>query len=134
MSPSARASGKLSRVTFNSAIKSVWSAFAASSSDDAYQILSGYLHAWMARFAQLNCEQKITNPIIFRAIILLFPDVAQRVSDRYNKDFSAQNFTSVLEPFSKMKAQTLKNTGNSHIALYEKLQKTFRQHFTIAGA
>jgi DGQHR domain-containing protein len=134
MSPASRAQGKLSRVTFYAAIRSVWGTFAASASGDAYAILSAYLRAWMEYLKTLDCEALVTNPILFKAIILLFPDVAQRVSDRYGTDFSAQNFRYALDPvFKKITAKSLKNPGQSHIVLAEEFRKKLRQQFTIAG-
>jgi hypothetical protein len=77
---------------------------------------------------------QITNPVLFKALVLLFPDVAQRVSDRYGTKFSTQTFREILEPFlAKLKAQTLKNPGRSHLELYRIFQKTLRRQFTIAG-
>jgi DGQHR domain-containing protein len=134
MSASSRAKGKLSRVTFYAAIRSVWSTFAASTPQEAYSILSAYLHAWMQLLKERGTEDQISNPTLFKSVILLFPDVAQRVSDRYGKDFSIQNFIETLAPFKKLKAQTFRNPGQSYMAFHDRLQKLLRQQFTIAGA
>lgn len=134
MSPSTRAKGKMSRVTFNAAIRSVWSTFAASDPQEAYAILSAYLEGWRQRLKALGCEDQLINSTLFKTLILLFPDVAQRVADRHGKDFSVQRFVEALEPFKAVSAKTFRNPGQSHIALYEAFQKRLRQQFTIAGA
>lgn len=134
MSPAAKAKGKLSRVTFNAAIKGVWSTVATSSSDEAYAVLSNYLRAVVARLKALDALDRITNPVVFRGLVLLFPEVAQRVLDRYGKEFTSQNFESVLQPLGKLKASVFKAAGNSHIAFAQRLQDLFRNQFTISGS
>ena len=134
LSPSSKAKGKLSRVTFNAALKSVWNAFEASATDEAYSILSSYLRAWSYFLKKINSEELIANAALFRAVILLFPDVAQRVVDRHGRQFSTETFADVLEPFfSKLKPASIRDPGNSHVALYERFQRALRQQFTIAG-
>jgi hypothetical protein len=44
-------------------------------------------------------ENSITNPTLFRALMLLFPSVAERVADRHPNDFSVANFDEIVEPF-----------------------------------
>jgi DGQHR domain-containing protein len=134
MSPSTRGKGKISRVTFNTAIRSVWSTFAASDPQEAYDILAAYLEAWRQRLKALSCADQIVNPTLFKTLILLFPDVAQRVADRHGKDFSVQRFAEALEPFKMLPPKYFRNPGQSHLALYETFQKRLRQQFTIAGA
>jgi DGQHR domain-containing protein len=135
MSASVRASGKLSRVTFNAALRSVEDTLASTDADEAYPVLAAYLQAWMEQLNSWNCSDRITNPVVFRAIVLLFPDVAQRVEDRHGKKFSAANFRNLMEPlFRKLSATAVKNSGNSHVTLHESFQKKLRQQFTIAKA
>jgi DGQHR domain-containing protein len=134
MSSASRTKGKISRVTFNAAIRSVWSTFAASDPQEAYAILAAYLEGWRQRLKALDCQDQIVNPTLFKALILLFPDVAQRVADRHGNDFTAQRFIEALEPFKALPAKTFRNPGQSHVVLYETFQKRLRQQFTIAGA
>jgi DGQHR domain-containing protein len=134
MSSSEHARGKLSRVTFYAALKGIWGTFAESEAERAYSILAAYLHIWMEKLKKSACENQMTNPVLFKALVLLFPDVAQRVSDRRGSNFSTQTFREVLEPFlEKLKAPTLKRPGRSHIELYQTFQKALRRQFTIAG-
>jgi DGQHR domain-containing protein len=81
LSPSERRKGKLSRVTFNAALKSIWTAFAESDPDFVYKVLSAYLSACLAGLRIHNAEANIINPTLFKALILLFPNVAERVVD-----------------------------------------------------
>lgn len=135
MSPSSRTGGKLSRVTFNAALKSVLSIFEMSTSAEVYRILSAYLQVWIDYLAESSGSDWITNPVLFKAIVSFFHDVAQRVADRSGKDFSTENFREVLKPFfSKTRKASLKNPGHSHVQLYEIFKKSFRQPFTISAA
>jgi hypothetical protein len=35
----------------------------------------------------------ITKPTVFRAVMMLFPEVAQRVKDKYGKSYTTEHFT-----------------------------------------
>jgi DGQHR domain-containing protein len=134
MSASTRARGKLSRVTFNAALGSVMPVFETSSASDVYRVLSAYVQVWQEHLQKLSGPQWLANPILFRAALLLFQDVAQRVFDRHGKEFSVQNFREVLEPFfAKTKKNSLKSPGPSYVALGDTFKKALRQQFTIAG-
>ncbi|MDQ6869218.1 MAG: hypothetical protein M3178_12815 [Pseudomonadota bacterium] len=52
-------------------------------------------------------ELNITNPTLFRALILLFPPVAERVSDRYANDFSVAHFDEIVRPFKQATREVL---------------------------
>jgi DGQHR domain-containing protein len=90
MSPSARSRGKLSRVTFNTALRPIWNTFAGNEADFVYDALSAYLHAWLPALRKNDAEGNITNPTLFRAIMLLFPAAAERVSDRHGEEYTVQ--------------------------------------------
>lgn len=80
LSPAERKSGKISRVTFNAALKPIFSAFEESDSKRAFEVLSAYTEAWLSGLRDRGQEDQITNPTLFRAIMLLFPVVAEKVS------------------------------------------------------
>ena len=79
MSPSTRSRGKLSRVTFNTALRPIWNTFAGNPAEFVYQALSSYLHVWLPILRRNDAGKNISNPTLFRAIMLLFPAVAERV-------------------------------------------------------
>ena len=114
LSPSERRKGKLSRVTFNAALKSIWTAFAESDPDFVYKVLSAYLSACLAGLRIHNAEANIINPTLFRALILLFPNVAERVADRHGGEYTVKNFNGVLDPmFRRVKKAELQHPGTS---------------------
>lgn len=132
MSPAAKAKGKLSRVTFNAALKSIWPAFEGSDSEQSYRVLSAYLHACMAGLRTAGASDNIVNPTLFKALIFLFPDVAQRVADRSGDQFSPEGFNAVLKPFfMRVKKSELLKPGKSHLELHETFLKALRLQFTI---
>lgn len=134
MSSSTKARGKLSRVTFNAALNGVMPVFPSAGAADIYGVLAPYLQVWLEHLQKFSGAHWIANPTLIRAVLLLFQDVAQRVSDRHGKDFSAENFREVLGPFlAKTKRSSLEHPGPSYVALCENFQKSLRKQFTISG-
>jgi DGQHR domain-containing protein len=132
MSSSERKKSKLSRVTFNAALKPIFSTFEDSDLESVYSVLGNYLHAWLTDFRSKEIEEMIVNPILFRAILLLFPAVAERVADRYGENYSADNFFEVLQPvFSRTKVSNLKAPGKSPIELFDTLRKQLDSGFSL---
>ena len=133
MSPTQKAKGKISHVTFNAAMSSVLSAFPTSDAKGVYRVVSAYLTVWLEHLRRLNGASWITNPILFRAILFVFQDVAQRVADRFGPNYSVQNFREVLEPFlTKLKSTTLRTPGTSYLTVSANFKKMLRGQFTIS--
>lgn len=133
MAPASRTKGKLSRVTFNSALKGVWNAFEDAEPQQVYAVLAAYVNAWLAGLREVGAADRITNPTLFKAIIALFPDVAQRVADRHGEDFSVDHFHEVLQPFfGRVRRGDLRSPGKSHVDLYDTFLKALRQQFSLA--
>jgi DGQHR domain-containing protein len=122
LSPSEREKGKISRVTFNAAIKPLLSRFRNADEDRISDLISGYLAAVRQQLSLRDIDTSITNPTVFRALFELFPRAAQRVSDMHQDNYGSQNFYAVLEPvFSHLQLKTLTNPGKSHKNLGDKL-------------
>jgi DGQHR domain-containing protein len=131
LSPSKRSSGKISRVSFNTSIKPVMGAFADKESNQAYETLAPYLSAFIAGLKQNKCDDRITNPTVLRAVVLFFPEVAQRVKDKFGM-YNSKAFGEILVPFfSKLSASKVKNSGYSHKELYDYFSNCFRTTFII---
>ena len=132
LSPSDRQKGKISRVTFNAAIKSIWGTFSDSDFDAVFTVFGAYLQAFMSGLRKHGAENNITSPVMFRAAALIFPDVAQRVADRFDREFTAENFSSVLEPvFRNVKKTEFVKPGASHIGLHDLFRKAMSAGFTL---
>jgi DGQHR domain-containing protein len=68
MSPSTRSRGKLSRVTFNTALRPIWNTFAGNPADFVYQALSSYLRVWLPDLKKNDAEKNISNPTLSHAV------------------------------------------------------------------
>jgi DGQHR domain-containing protein len=132
MTPAEKVKGKLSRVTFNNALKTILDSFTGSEAPDVYEVLSSYLQACISGLRLYELETNITNPTLFRALILLFPTVAERVSDRYDNDFSVEHFDEIIQPlFQRLKKSDLQKPGTNITSLHEVFRKALRSGFTI---
>ena len=98
MSPSDKTRGKISRVTFNSAIKPIYNIFGNRESEEIYQFLNSYLIAITTGFRKRGINS-IAKPTLFKAVMQFFPNVARLV----NGDYSVDSFSEVLAPlFERM--------------------------------
>jgi len=132
MSPHERSSAKISRVTFNAGVKPLLEIFSGNEIDDIFDAINAYFSAFIAGTKQLEAPDVITKSTVFRAAMLLFKDAAQRVQDRYGKEYTAEHFSEVLEPmFGRMRVSSLKMPGNSPKDLYEDFAKALKVNFTL---
>jgi len=132
MSPAARSRGKISRVTFNTALRPIWNTFAGNQADFVYHALNSYLHTWIPVLRRNDASRNITNPTLFRAIMLLFPAAAERVSNRHGEEYTVNNFSEVLDPFfSRVKKSDLKQPRGSPVALHETFKRVMESGFSI---
>lgn len=132
MAPHESAKGKLTRVTFNAAVKPLLELFAGRSVSEIFSILNGYLSAISTALAQKSTEPLLSKPVVFRAFVGLFPSVAQRVSDRFSGDYSMPNFHEIVSPiFANMPSKKLEAPGTSWVALRDYLEKRLRSKLTL---
>lgn len=132
LSPSERRKGKISRVTFNAALKSIDGAFVDAEAVDIYRVLNTYLRACVSGLETHGVAANLVNPALFKALILLFANVAERVADRHGGRYTLQNFEDVLGPFfRRLKKGDLPKPATGHLALYETYRKTLSSGFSL---
>lgn len=132
LSPAAKATGKLTRVTFNAAVKPMLSTFASSNISVIYPALRNYLRAFNRGMVGLGVGSTLVNATVFRSIFELFPEVAQRAMDRYGPGFKDEAFDDVLAPlYARTKATAFTRPPKSHKELAGELLKTLRSGFVI---
>lgn len=132
MSPRSRKRSLISRVTFNNAVKPLLQYFSEPTNQKIYEILSAYFASVQRQIRKVGLNIQITDPVAFRGITMLFPDVAQRVSDIHGKVFTENNFDVVLgEVFGKVRGSALKGAGNSVKAYYQALQVAMKPRSII---
>jgi DGQHR domain-containing protein len=132
MSPHERNSKKISRVTFYAAVKPLLGVFGSADSGEIYAALNGYLSSFVAGAKTLKAADSIVKPVVFRASLLIFKEAAQRVKDRYGKDYSSANFAEVLAPlFENLKPSLLTAPPTSLRDLQEEFSKNLKTSFTL---
>lgn len=131
-SPASKVAGKLTRVTFNAAVRPVLSTFATTTTSIIYPALKGYLKAFYRGLVTIDAREALVSPTVFRAIFEIFPDVAQRVVDRSGTEFDEADFGNVLRTlFDRVKPSRFKAPPRSHKELAIEMQKALRAGFLI---
>jgi DGQHR domain-containing protein len=131
LSPSDRTKGKISRVTFNAALKPLIGAFTGKESEEIYTALRGYVAAFISGAEKRGAHGAIVKPIAFRAVMQLFPQVAQRVKDK-NTAYSVDSFAEALAPmFSRLKTKSLTQPPLSQNVLFGEMSDALRTSFTL---
>jgi DGQHR domain-containing protein len=132
MSPAERASGKISRVTFNNALKPILSTLQSKTDEEIYQALKHYVAAVVAGLERKKHKDTIVKPVVFRAFLAIFPDVGRLVQDKYGAEYNFGNFESVLSAlFDQTAPKHYKEPGNSVNALTETLSKNLKRKFAL---
>jgi hypothetical protein len=86
-----------------------------------YGVISAYFTALIASADERSLRIDITAPIVFRAMLVIFPDIVQRVRDKFGTNYSPDNFAVVLrEMFKGVKPSSVKQVGNS-VTAYAKV-------------
>lgn len=131
VSPAKSSKDKISRVTFNLAIKPIMKIFSTRPNKEVFDILDSYIKACKYTLNKMDYPDGITSPTVFRAFLNIFPDVAQRVKSSGN-EYNFENFWEVLKPISeKLKVGNLKKANNSFKALADELIKAIKTDFVL---
>jgi DGQHR domain-containing protein len=127
MAPFESAKNKITRVTFNSAVKPLLELFAGRDNSEIYEILNNYLRSVTDQISDKSSDPLIGRPVVFRAFLGLFPIIAQRVHDRFNSSYSTSNFSTFLVPvFANLPMKKLESPGTSWVVLRDYLEKRLR--------
>jgi DGQHR domain-containing protein len=125
MSPHESAVGKISRVTFRSALTGIYGTLKEYEPDAIFRVLNPYLQAFTLILNKLGSKSPlITNSTVFKAVMNVFPHVLNRVHDRYDAAYTLDNFAFVLGPIAdNLKLQTIV----THSRSFSKLAAKFRE-------
>ncbi|SOB79044.1 DGQHR domain-containing protein [Sphingomonas guangdongensis] len=114
MSARARKRALISRVTFNAAFKPLLGLFSTPDPHRIFEIMSAYYSSTLRQISENKVGIDITNPVAFRGITMIFPDVAQRVADLHGREYLQAHFDDVTSDiYSRVKPSALKSAGNS---------------------
>lgn len=132
LSPAEKRKGLLSRVTFNAAMRSIKKAFDGASAEDVYQVFNAYLTGCRHGLGLHGLDANIVHPALFKALALLFINVAERVADRHGAQYTVANFEEVLIPFfRRLKKSDLPRVGLGPAGLYDYFNKALSAGFLI---
>lgn len=132
MSPSEATRNKISRVTFNQAVRPLLEVFSGRTSSEVYEILNSYLIAASAEISKKTSTPLLSKPVVFRAFLGLFRSVAQRVVDKFGSEYSPSNFSSVIAPiFLNITFKKIENPGTSWVALRDYLEGRLRSKLAL---
>jgi len=132
LSAAERKKGAISRVTFNAALRSIKGAFVGAPAEEVYAVLNAYLRACRHGLGLHAIDDNIANPVLFKALMLLFTNVAERVADRHGGKYTVATFEDVLIPFfRRLKKTDLPRAGMSHIVLHEHYSKALSAGFLL---
>lgn len=132
MSPSEASRTKITRVTFNLAIKPLLAVFPGRSSDEIYSILNAYVSALSAELSKKTNDPLLAKPVVFRSFMAIFRSVAQRVVDKHGSDYSVANFQEVIAPvFSNIPMKKLEKPGTSWSSLRDYLDARLISKLTL---
>lgn len=132
LSPAGRNREKISRVTFNAAVKPLLMVLAAQSNEEAHQALSAYLSSVITCMEPLGLKEAVISPVVFKGIMKLFPDVARKVKDRHGSDYTYSNFIEVIQPlFGRIQVARIKSPGNSVQAFHDYLKSRLESGFQL---
>ncbi|RYF64172.1 MAG: DGQHR domain-containing protein, partial [Cytophagaceae bacterium] len=134
MSPFERKKGKISRVTFNGALKPVLDTFSGANAEYVYQVLASYFQSSLGGLRRNDVSELITNPTMFKALVMVFPVIAEKVSDRHGNQFTLDHFDQILVPmFERIRRSDLASPGKSPTSLVDVFRKGLRTGFTIGA-
>lgn len=131
LSSSSREPNKISRVTFNTALKSIYNITGSRPSSEVKEIIGNYLLAFSNGLKKISgSDDVLFQSIPFRAIIAFFSNVAEKVKDKYGADYSVENFSEVLDaPFDAIRVSSIQ--GNSISKIKSHLEKSLKTDFSL---
>lgn len=132
LSPSERVKGKLSRTNFNNAFNSIINIILEQKVPDLFMIFNAYLSAFYLIFKSIECQNNLLSPTIFKSVISFFPEVAMKVKDRYQSEYTTDNFLNVMRPIQEnLNKQHIVKANKSYKVLYEVFKKHMNTSFSL---
>lgn len=125
-----KAPKKIDRVTFNAGLRTHLGIFEERTVSYVYDVWNAYFHAVLSGLREKKIEEAIAKKVTFRAFCQLFPDVVQRVQDRFKSKYTADNFAKVLKPVFTLVPGSF-SSPNSIDQLADSMRKRLRAGLMI---
>lgn len=133
LSPASKTNGKLTRATFNSAIKPLVKLFSGKDVSEIYEILNNYFVSFdEAILLKHDLHEQMYNTTVFKAICGLFPVAAAKVKDRFGAVYEADNFYHFLEGAGGViKPGKIKSPGAAYKPLVKYFEDCLKEDFQL---
>lgn len=126
-----KAANKIDRVTFNAGIRPHLPMFEGREVSYVFDVLNAYFLAVMSGLRAKGVESSITKKTTFRAFCDVFPDVVQRVQDKYKSKYIADNFQNVTAPIFSLASTNFTKSGATILGLSDDMKKRLRSGLTL---
>lgn len=126
-----KATAKIDRVTFNAGLRPHLGLFDGKDTVYIYQFWNAYFSAVISGLRDKQVDHALTKKTTFRAFCEIFPDVVQRVQDRYKSKYTSENFLAVLGPVFGLASTNFSNPKSSISDLALDMKKRFRAGLSI---
>lgn len=126
-----KAASKIDRVTFNAGLRPHLSLFDGKDALYIYTIWNAYLQAIMSGLAGKQVVGAIAKKTTFRAFSDIFPEVVQRVQDRYKSKYTTDNFYQVIGPVFTLASTYFSNPKVKITDLSTDMKKKLRAGLTL---
>ena len=131
MSSTKKSKGMIDRVTFNVGLRPHLTMFEGREIAYVYGIWNAYFHAVMSGLRSKQVESAIGKKTTFRAFCDVFPDIVQRVQDKFDSKYTAENFAVVMKPLFSLKSTQFSQPPSSISELADAMKKTMRSSLAI---
>ena len=126
-----KTANKVDRVTFNAGFRPHLGLFEGKDAFHIYSIWNEYFAALMSGLTEKRVKTAIAKKTTFRAFCDIFPDVVQRVQDRYRARYTAENFATVVEPIFTLASTNFSNPKVTMSELSSDMKKKLRSGLTL---
>jgi len=126
-----KAAQKIDRVTFNAGLRQHLEMFMEKDISFIYETFNSYLLAVVSGLRAKGVESSIAKKTTFRAFMVIFPDVVQRVQDKYKSNYSADNFSKVLSQVFDLASQTFISPKSTILDLSSDMKKRLKTGLKI---
>ena len=133
LSPASKSKGKITRATFNTAMKPLVRIFGGKSEVEIYEILNSYLISFdEAILTKHLINEYMFNPTFFKAVCAFFPIVAPKVKDRFGAVYSPDNFYEFLCVIgNSIRASRLSPEGTAYKPVVKALEESLKDEFRL---
>jgi DGQHR domain-containing protein len=122
-----KSAGKIDRVTFYAGLRPHLHLFHGREVNYVYEVWNAFFGAVLEALSSKNVEHSIAKKTTFRAFCSIFPDVVQRVQDRFKSKYTAENFSTVMKPIFNLAATNFTQSGSTIDQLSNDMRKKMRQ-------